>query len=162
MLRNTEIPNLPPLTWVLCTHCTGTLMHLWSIDSKSFFILFMVKTWKYIRLHFGSQKISNSVTSFLLLQYGIIPLFGAVRDPFPRNSLVLLECAGASTPPRQLPWLIFENIIDYKKWPKQIGRFQEKDILIFLPSKKTLLKYTVSFLQNWKNGFIILSSKKSP
>ena len=58
--------------------------------------------------------------------------------------------AGASSPPRQprqLPWLIFETIINYKKWPKQLGRFEEKNIFIFLPCKK-LLKYTVSFLQN--------------
>ena len=56
---------------------------------------------------------------------------------------------GASSPPRQprqLPLMIFETIINYKKWPKQLGRF-EKKIFIFLPSKK-LLEYTVPFLQN--------------
>ena len=52
----------------------------------------------------------------------------------------LIIVTGTSLPPRQprqLPWLIFETIIDYKKWPKQLGSFQEKYILIFLPSKKT-------------------------
>ena len=70
---------------------------------------------------------------------------------------------GASSPPRQprqLPLMIFETIINYKKWPKQLGIFQEKNILIFYQAKK-LLKYTMSFLQNWKNGFIVLLSKKN-
>ena len=60
-----------------------------------------------------------------------------------------LQVPGASSPPRQprqLPWLIFETIINYKNWPKQLGRFEEKNIFIFLPSKK-LLKYTGSSLQ---------------
>jgi hypothetical protein len=45
---------------------------------------------------------------------------------------------GASLPPRQprqLPWLILDTLINCKNWPKQLGRFEGKNI--FLPSKKT-------------------------
>ena len=86
------------------------------------------------------------------------------QEEIQRNrSLSCSLMAGASSPPRQprqLPWLIFETIINYKKWPKQLGRFQEKKYSYFSTKQKKLLKYTVSFLQNWKNGFIILPSKK--
>ena len=46
---------------------------------------------------------------------------------------------GASSPPRQprqLPWLIFETIIDCKEWPKQLGRFQEKKYPYFSTKQK--------------------------
>ena len=67
------------------------------------------------------------------------------------EAVIYIWHAGASSPPRQprqLPWLIFETIIDYKKWPKQLGRFQEKKVSLFFYHAKKLLKYTVSFLQN--------------
>ena len=81
------------------------------------------------------------------------------------NNTILSIRSGASSPPRQprqLPWLIFETIIDYQKWPKQLGRFQEKKYPYFSTkqTKKNSLN-VLSFLQNWKNGFIILPSKKS-
>ena len=51
-----------------------------------------------------------------------------------------LVYSGASSPPRQarhLPWLIFETTINYKKWPKQLGRFEEKNYLYFSTKQKT-------------------------
>ena len=65
--------------------------------------------------------------------------------------------SGASPPPRQprqLPWLIFETIIYYKKWPKQLGRFQEKNI-----QAKKLLKYTVSFCRIEKMALLFYQAK---
>ena len=103
--------------------------------------------------------------------------------------------AGASLlprQPRQLPWLIFETITNYKKWPKQLSRFEVKFIFIFLPSKKIASIYCVFFaeLKQWilfywvllcsieefkyfyhytkhkrllqENSFIILRSRKKP
>ena len=58
---------------------------------------------------------------------------------------ILVQFDSGASLPRQLPWLIFETMIDYKKWPKQLGRFQEKNILIFLPSKKSPLINWVFF-----------------
>ena len=56
---------------------------------------------------------------------------------------------GASLPPRQprqLPWLIFETIMNYK-----LGRFEARK----------LLEYTVSFLQNRKNEYNSTNQKSS-
>ena len=52
-----------------------------------------------------------------------------------KNLPLFLKSTGASSPPRQLPWLIFEIIINYKKWPKQPGRFKEK-IFILISTKQ--------------------------
>ena len=71
--------------------------------------------------------------------------------------------AGASSPPRQprqLPWLIFETIINYKKWPKQLGRFQEKSVSLFFYQAKNLLKYILWFFCRIEKIYIILPSKK--
>ena len=54
---------------------------------------------------------------------------------FVKISRLFNNTAGASLPPRQprqLPWLIFETIINYMKWPKQLGRLEEKNVFIFL------------------------------
>ena len=63
---------------------------------------------------------------------------------------------GASLPPRQprqLPWLFFETIMN-SAW--QIWR---KKISLFFYRAKKLLKYTVSFLQNWKNEYYSTKQK---
>ena len=68
---------------------------------------------------------------------------------------------GASSPPRQprqLPWLIFDTIIKYKKWPKQLGRFEGKKSLFFYQAKKLLI--LCLFCRIGKIN-IILPSKKS-
>ena len=75
-----------------------------------------------------------------------------------KNLPLFLKSTGASSPPtqpRQLPWLIFEIIINYKKWPKQPGRFEGKKFFIFLPTKK------FPFLQNWKNKYYSTKQKNS-
>ena len=60
---------------------------------------------------------------------------------------------GASSPPwqpRQLPWLIFEIIIiNYKKWPKQLGRFEEEEIFLFFYQAKKL--NILSFMLKYPN-----------
>ena len=98
-----------------------------------------------------------------------------------------LNSSGASSPPRQprqLPWLIFETMINYKKWPKQLGRFEEEkkfyqakknclnifwgllcrieeiNIFIILPSIKKLLIYPGSSLQNWQKWLYYSTKQK--
>ena len=64
-----------------------------------------------------------------------------------------LYVSGASSPPRQprqLPWLIFETTINYKKWHKQLGRFEGKN-LYFSTKQKNSLNILCLFLKNWKN-----------
>ena len=73
---------------------------------------------------------------------------------------------GASSPPRQprqLPWLIFETTINYKKWPKQLGRFEDKRHLYFSTKhKKDSLnnKYPWSSMQIWRNRYFFHSTKQ--
>ena len=52
---------------------------------------------------------------------------------------------GASSPPL---WLIFETMINDKKWPNSLADLKKKTSLFFYQAKKKLLEYTGSFLQN--------------
>ena len=77
----------------------------------------------------------------------------------------LLCMSWASSPPRQprqLPWWIFETMINYKKWPKELGRFEEKNLYFFPSIKKNSLdnKYPWSSLQIWRNKYLFYSTKQ--
>ena len=98
-----------------------------------------------------------------------------------------LHRASPPRQPRQLPWLIFGTMINYKKWPKQLGRFQEKKYPYFSTKQKNSLnilclfcrikeiyiftslpsiKYSLNILGLFCrfeeiNIFIVLTSKKS-
>ena len=69
---------------------------------------------------------------------------------------------GASSPPRQprqLPLMIFETIINYKKWPKQLGRFQEKKYPNFSTKQKNYLNILSLFCRIEKMALIFYQAK---
>ena len=79
-----------------------------------------------------------------------------------------------------LGWFLRLNKINYKKWPKQLGRFEEKNLYFSTKQKtpqiycvffaelkkstlfyqaKNLLNYTWSSLQNWRDRYFYYSTK---
>ena len=69
---------------------------------------------------------------------------------------------GASSPPRQprqLPLMIFETIINYKKWPKQLGIFQEKKYPNFSTKQKNYLNILSLFCRIEKMALIFYQAK---
>ena len=69
---------------------------------------------------------------------------------------------GASSPPRQprqLPLMIFETIINYKKWPKQLGIFQEKKYPNFSTKQKNYLNILSLFCRIEKMALILYQAK---
>jgi hypothetical protein len=117
--------------------CTRFLLNLYSITQK--------KCWNCKSLRKEIKNLNlKTVCSHCVLYLAVLiysTMATKISKWFLSKISTIYDYAGASPPPRQprqLPWLIFETIINYKKWPKQLGRFEEKNIFIFLPSKKTL------------------------